>query len=210
MIERLERVVPEAPGRPAPLDIAEFMQQTTREIAFEPDSWTPERAGQIAAIFDSLAPSWSERINELRGDALDDALARGGVPTGLAIEVGSGTGIFTPTLAGHFARSVAVDISFEMLRLSPPEAAPRVCADAACLPLPDASADALVLVNCFLFGAEVARVLARDGTLVWVSTIGDRTPIYLGAEEVVSALPGEWSGRTADAGWGSWTVLRRA
>lgn len=210
MIERLERVVPEAPGRPDPLAIAEVMQQTTREIAFDPASWTPERAVQIASLFDSLAPGWSERADELRGDALADAFARGDVPGGLTLELGSGTGIFTPWLAERCDRLVAVDISLEMLRRSPPDAAPRVCADAAALPVADATVHAFVLVNCFLFPAEVRRCLAPDGALVWVSTIGDRTPIYLAADEVAKALPGAWRGVAADAGWGCWTVLRPA
>lgn len=206
MIERLERVVPEAPGRPDPMAIAEFMQQTTREIAFEPDSWTSERAQQIGSIFDQLAPTWSGRADELRGDALEDAFARGDLPGGLVLEVGSGSGIFTPWLAERVQRLVAVDLSLEMLKHAA-DAAPRVCADASALPF--ATADAVVLVNCFLFPAEVDRVLAPDGALVWVSTIGDRTPIYLSAEDVAEAMPGEWNGVASEAGWGSWAVLRR-
>ena len=31
----------------------------------------------------------------------------------------------------------------------------------------------------------------------------------LADEEVVDALPGDWSGVTSRAGWGTWTVLRR-
>lgn len=209
-IEHLPRVVPEAPGRPDPMPIAPVMQRTTREIAYESDTWTSERREQIAALFDSLARGWSQRASELRRDALEDAFARGGIESrGLALEVGSGTGIFTPWLAERLDRPVAVDISLEMLRLSPPEAAPRVCADAADLPVRDGAVTALVLVNCFLFPGEVDRVLATDGALVWVSTIGDRTPIYLGADEVAEVLPGPWRGVTSEAGWGTWAVLRR-
>jgi hypothetical protein len=42
-----------------------------------------------------------------------------------------------------------------------------------------------------------------------VSSLGDRTPIYLPAEDVARALPGAWSGKAALAGWGSWCVLAR-
>lgn len=209
MIERLERAVAEAPGRPDPLPIAEAMQEATLEIAFDPDSWTTQRAEQMIGLFDALAPGWSQRADELRGDALEDAFARGDVPGGLGLELGSGTGIFTPWLADRFERLVAMDISLEMLRHAPDEAAPRVCADAARLPFDDGRADALVLVNCFLFPAEIDRVLAPDGAVVWVSTIGDRTPIYLSVDEVAAALPGSWNGAASEAGWGSWAVLRR-
>lgn len=211
MITRLERVVEEAPGRPEPLPIAEIMQQTTREIAFTPGWWTPERAAQIADLFDQLAPTWRDRIGELREDALSDALERGGLDgRGLTLEIGSGTGNFTERLAAKMQRVVAVDISQEMLRLAPPGPAPRVCGDAAALPFPDASAATVVLVNCFLFGEEVDRVLAPGGAVVWVSTLAERTPIYLSAEDAAAALAGDWSGVASEAGWGSWAVLRRA
>jgi len=210
MIERLERVVPEAAGKPNPLEIAQVMQPTTRQFAFEPESWTPERAKQTAGLFDSLAPTWRDRASELRDDALQDAFARGAVPDGLVLEVGSGTGVFTWWLAERTRRLVAVDLSLEMLRLAPADAAPRVCADAATLPVPDACVDALVLVNCFLFPPEADRVIAPGGALVWVSTLGDYTPIYLSAEDVVEALPGRWHGVASEAGWGSWAVVGRA
>ena len=57
---------------------------------------------------------------------------------------------------------------------------------------------------------EMWRVLAPGGALVWVSSLGDRTPIYLSAEEVEAALPGEWRGVASEAGWGSWCVTGRA
>lgn len=208
MIERLERVIPEAPGRPEELPIAEAMQQTTREIAFDPDSWTDERASFIAGLFDSLAPDWGQRAEELRGDALEDAFARGGVPGGLGLELGSGTGLFTPWLAERFETLVAVDISMDMLVRAPP-GTPRLCADAARLPVADGTVDALVLINCFLFPREADRALASDGALVWVNTLAERTPIHLSAEDVRRALPGEWVGVASEAGWGSWAVVRR-
>ena len=83
-------------------------------------------------------------------------------------------------------------------------------ADGARLPLVDGAADAVVLVNCFLFPAEVDRVLAPDGVVVWVNSSGGETPIHLPPEDVVEALPGRWEGVQATAGVGIWCVLRRA
>ena len=74
----------------------------------------------------------------------------------------------------------------------------------------DRLADAVVLVNCFLFPAEVDRVLAPDGVVVWVNSSGAETPIHLPAEDVVEALPGQWAGVQSGAGIGIWCVLRRA
>ena len=97
-----------------------------------------------------------------------------------------------------------------MLRVSPPDPASKVQADAAALPVAASSVDAVVLVNMLLFPAEVERVLKPDGALVWVNTSGDRTPIHLSAEEVDEAMPGEWNGLASEAAWGTWAVLRRA
>ena len=143
-------------------------------------------------------------------EPLIDALDRGEVGGDLCIEIGSGTDAGTRQLAGRFGCVVALDISMEMLRIAPPELAPRVHGDGSRLPLADRSVDALVLVNAFLFPHEMDRVLAAKGVLIWVSSLGDATPIYLSPDEVDLALPGRWSGRTSDAGWGRWTVLRRA
>jgi len=77
------------------------------------------------------------------------------------------------------------------------------------LPVRDSSADAVVLVNAFLFPAEVDRVLSRDGALVWVNSSGPQTPIFLPAEDLVAALPGTWIATASQAGEGTWCVLRR-
>jgi hypothetical protein len=67
----------------------------------------------------------------------------------------------------------------------------------------------VALVNMFLFPAEVTRVLRDDGVLLWVSTNGDATPIYLSPADVLLALPGTWHGVTAHAGWGTWLTASR-
>ena len=69
---------------------------------------------------------------------------------------------------------------------------------------------AVVLINAFLFPAEVDRVLAPDGVVVWVNSSGPQTPIYLSVDDVVSRLPGSWEGVASQAGEGHWGVLRRA
>jgi hypothetical protein len=78
------------------------------------------------------------------------------------------------------------------------------------LPLADGAAEAVVLVNCFLFPQEVDRVLAPDGVVVWVNSSGDQTPIHLPPSDVVAALPGRWQGVESEAGAGLWCVLRRS
>jgi len=210
MIEHLPHIIDAEPrsgigGPDHPIRIV------TREIAFDDAAWTPERAAKVAATFDGLAPGWHERDRPGRLDPLRDALGRGSVPgEGLVIEVGSGTGFASPTLAAHFDRVLAVDLSMEMLRRASAEVGDRSCGDGASLPVADGSANAIVLMNAFLFPREVRRVLAPEGVLVWVCSSGDETPIYLPAEDVDTALGKGWRGIASEAGGGTWSVHRRA
>ena len=210
MLQKLERVIPAAPGKSQP-EPEHPMRKVTRQVAFQPDGWTPERAERVAMLFDALAPEWHTKGSPERTDALVDALARGGPydQQRPCLELGSGIGLFTDRVVDRFGRGnvVAVDLSYEMLKRAPADVAPRVQADAARLPFRDATFATAVLVNMLLFPHEVARVA---DALVWVNTVGDATPIHLSAEEVEAALPGAWDGVHADAGWGTWAVLRKA
>ena len=60
-----------------------------------------------------------------------------------------------------------------------------------------------------LFPQEIDRVLRPGGTVLWVNTLGDQTPIHLPAADVLLALPGQWAGTTAHAGTGFWVTARR-
>jgi SAM-dependent methyltransferase len=210
VLRHLPTVVPAEPGRPHLAGPDHPIRKVTHQIAFEPGAWTDERRSKVAALFDELAPDWHAIEVANRRDAVVDALDRGGpFPTGPCLELGSGIGAFTADVLGRFDTVIAADLSMEMLRRAPADAAPRVLADGSALPFPDGSIAAAVLVNMFLFPAEIDRVLAPDGVLVWVSSLGDTTPIHLSAESVEEALPGEWDGVAAEAGWGTWSVFRR-
>lgn len=196
-------------GRDA-IDPDHPMRRVTREVAFDADAWTPQRAREVGDFFDQLAPEWQTRDEPGRLVPILDALERGGpFGEGLAVELGSGTGIATAAIAARLPRLVAVDLSMEMLRLAP-ESVPRVRGDGARLPFADGGVRTLLLVNMLLFPAEVDRVLDASGALVWVSSAGPDTPIYLSAEEVDAALPGEWDILASEAGKGTWCVARRA
>jgi SAM-dependent methyltransferase len=213
LIEFLPRVVPCAPDRPELAGPDHPMRKVVRQVAFEPGGWTPERAAKVAGLFDALAPEWHERKSGERREPLLDALSRAEIETaepGVCLEIGSGTGSSSPDLAERFNVVIALDLSREMLRRAPSQPGLRVHADAATLPIADGTACSVVLVNALLFPREMARVLAPGGSLLWVNSLGDRTPIHLPAEDVEKALPGTWNGLAADAGWGTWCALRRA
>lgn len=182
---------------------------TRRAAGLEPGGWDAAARAEVAAFFDALAGEWHTRDSPERRQVVDDALQRGEVRGRRALEVGSGTGIYTARLAERFAAVAALEVSLEMLRLAPPDPGQRILADAAALPFAEGSVDSVVLVNAFLFAAEVDRVLGPSGTVVWVSSSGAETPIHLSTAEVVEALPGSWTGVESSAGAGTWCVLRR-
>ena len=187
---------------------------TRRAAGLDELGWDERARAEAAAYFDALAPDWHTRTSPARDAVVVDALDRG-CPADLAaedvcVELGSGIGAYTPVVARRWRRVLAVEVALEMLRRAPGDVGHRVLADGARLPLADGSADAVVLVNAFLFPHEVDRVLAADGLLVWVNSSGDQTPIHLPATDVAAALPGRWAGVHSTAGAGTWCALRRA
>jgi SAM-dependent methyltransferase len=193
-------------------DASHPMRVMTRKVAGLGDGmWDGADRTKVGSYFDELAADWHTRVSPERNAVVEDVLARGveGEQHGLAIEVGSGIGTYSPLLAARWDGVVAVELSMEMLRRSPAAPGRRVQADASMLPLPDASAAAVVLINMLLFPAEVDRVLAPGGIVVWVNSSGEETPIHLPPADVAAALPGEWEGVQSRAGVGLWCVLHR-
>ncbi|MFN2526784.1 MAG: methyltransferase domain-containing protein [Actinomycetota bacterium] len=207
-VRRLPRVVPFVGEEWEPLRPDHPMRQVTREVALGA-GWTPEMAARVGGLFDQLAGEWHTRDKPERYLSIADALERGGpFGHGLAVELGSGTGMTTKLFAERFPWLIAVDLSMEMLRLAPADI-PRIRADGSRLPLADGSVATLVLVNMLLFPVEVDRILAVDGVLLWVNTAGPHTPIYLSPEDLDAALPREWDLVAAEGGRGTWCVARR-
>ena len=186
---------------------------TRRAAGLHAGGWTGELRDQVEGYFDELAGEWHTRGSPQRTAVVRDALLRGldpiHSPVGIAVEVGSGIGTYSHLLAERFPRVLAIDLSLAMLKLAPVGPALRVQADGARLPVGDSSAAAVVLINAFVFPAEVERVLSPEGALVWVNSSGEQTPIYLSVDDLVAGLPGEWTGTSSRAGDGHWCVLRR-
>ena len=189
------------------------MRKVTNQVAFDgSDAWDGARAGKIAGLFNDMADGWTAgHVSDVRARPVVDALDRGNVNVdGSWLEVGSGTGAGAKALQGRVNNLVCCDLAAEMLANAPAELAPRVHTDASCLPFADNQFDAVLMINMLLFPDEVARVLRPQGSLVWVNTLGDQTPIHLPPNDVAAALPGEWHGTTARAGSGFWATLSRA
>ncbi len=186
---------------------------TRRAAGLLDPPWDEQARFEVATYFDELAPDWHTRTSPARDAVVADALARG-LPDDrrhgdVCVELGSGIGAYTPMLAQRWRRVLAVEVALEMLRIAPADVGFRMLADGARLPLVTGAASAVVLVNCFLFPAEVDRVLGPHGVVVWVNSSGGETPIHLPADDVVAALPGTWTGVRSQAGVGLWAVLWR-
>jgi SAM-dependent methyltransferase len=200
-----------AVGEP-PTDIGtgHLMRGITEQVAADPASWTPELAARVADFFDELAPGWQAETSARSQVALLDLLSRAaGSLVAPVVELGAGTGAGTAALAAQVDHVVAGDLSAEMLQRLPAALASRVRLDAAALPLRARSVGTLVCANMFLFADEVRRVLTDDGSLIWVNSIGERTPIHLSAEQVADALGDGFEVTASRAGWGTWAVARR-
>jgi SAM-dependent methyltransferase len=209
-VQHLPVVVPPEGDRPQDIGTGHPMRDVTERVAADPAAWTPELAEFVRGIFDEIAPGWETEIATESDAATADALARGGPLPDPILELGAGTGAGTRKLhaAGHAV--VAGDLSAEMLARLDPAIAERVRLDASRLPFPDGSFGTVVCVNMLLFRDEVERVLGPDGTLVWVNSIGECTPIHLSAERLAEVLGDRWSVTASRAGWGTWAVARRS
>ena len=186
------------------------MRTVTEQIGAG-DGWSPERASFVAGVFDELSVGWhADHSSDLRLAPLEDALDRGDVGRGRLVEIGCGTGAATERIAARCPVAAALDLSPRMLALADPSVAPFVRADAGSLPLATGSVDVMVLVNMFMFAAEYDRVLAPGGRFVWISTMGDETPIYFPPDEVVDLLPASWTATGSYAGTGFWLIAQRA
>ena len=211
-IETLAPVESNGPGgAPRPGGADHPMRVITRRIAIDRE-WTPDMQHEVRALFDQLAPEWdATRRTPERIACLDDAFDRTGYDSSAArcLELGAGTGIFTEAISARCDHTTSVDLSHSMLVQAPSDAGGLVLVDGSVLPFADDAFDAVLMVNMLLFPSEVDRVLAPAGTVVWVNTRGDQTPIHLPAADVAAALPGTWRGTTARAGTGFWAVLQR-
>ncbi len=195
---------------PEPFGSTHPIREVTNEIA-SGEGWSPGRQRRIAEVFDELSNGWhTDHTSDLRLAPLEDALERGAIGVGTLVELGAGTGAGTERIARRTPIAAALELSAGMLSEVDRSLAPFVRGDASRLPFCSGSIDIVVLVNMFLFGHEIDRIMAPQSRLVWVNTMGEETPIHLPPEIVVDILPGTWMATASRAGTGLWCVARRA
>jgi ubiquinone/menaquinone biosynthesis C-methylase UbiE len=140
---------------------------------------------------DEHTQRWQQRYREARPDempwhreeaaeSLVEAVRRGLLPKGIAVDVGCGTGTDLLFLARQGYRVVGVDIAVEPLRFARERLrqagleVPLIQADVRFLPFRDASIDLICDSGCFhcfapeirpMYARSVARVLKPGGVL---------------------------------------------
>jgi ubiquinone/menaquinone biosynthesis C-methylase UbiE len=171
------------------IDGQRFARFVTDAVVRRPALWRIFR-GRLRTMFDGLAPAWETRIGPHHLWALDLALADVPPPRHV-LDLGTGTGVVALALADRYpeAEVVGIDLSPGMIeearRKVTPELAGHVrfeVGDASALSSPDGAFDLVVLSNMIPFYDELARIVARGGTLVLSSSRGAETPIYVPPE----------------------------
>jgi SAM-dependent methyltransferase len=165
----------------------------------------------LAADYDAMAGDWSAWAATQPQYAV--AVAAGlahARPAELAVEIGCGTGQATVVLDALCTAVLATDVNASMLCRAPTLARTRYLrVDVRRLPFADASVALLVGLNAVPHLAEFARVLRPDGQLLWCTSFGAATPLYVPPRRLVELLGAGWRGQAGRAGHGEWTLLER-
>ena len=173
-----------------------FARMTTRAVVARPRVWRLFRS-PLRRQFDRLAAGWEARLGPEALMPLGAALDRLAETPRRVLDLGTGTGKAARVVAKRFSQAevVGVDLSPAMIeearRLLPTEVSGRVrfeVADASRLPFEDGAFDLVVLLNMIPFFEELARVTASGGRLVFASSFGPETPIYVPAETLRKRL----------------------
>ena len=170
------------------------------------ESWT-----FLAHTYDEMSGEWSQwaddqhlYVSPLRA-GLDRARRADWV-----LEVGCGTGQAGPVLDRFTAFTVCTDVNLSMLA-----AAPRtdrrlyLAADVRRMPFVSASVPLLVGLNAVPHIGEFRRLVAESGQLLWCSSFGPGTPLYVTVDELISLMGDGWDADAGHAGHGEWVLLTR-
>jgi ubiquinone/menaquinone biosynthesis C-methylase UbiE len=177
------------------IDARRFARLVTDAVERRPLLWRLFRR-PLRTMFDGLASTWEARIGEHHLWALDLALEDVPAPRRI-LDLGTGTGVVALALAERYpeAEVAGIDLSPGMVeearRKLSPQLAGRVrfeVGDASALACGGGEFELVVLSNMIPFYDELARVLARGGTLVFSYSRGAETPIYVAPERLRSEL----------------------
>jgi SAM-dependent methyltransferase len=166
----------------------------------------------LALSYAEMAAEWPEwsRSQERWYASPVRAGLRHARPVRWAVEVGCGTGEATVPLAGHADHVISTDVNEEMIQLAPRvPGVTRVVSDVRRLPLATGSVPLLAGLNAVPHINEFNRVIAPGGQLLWCTSFGPGTPLYVNPQRLLELLGAWWTGEAGRAGHGEWLLLTR-
>jgi len=165
----------------------------------------------LAETYDEMSDDWTEWVQDQLWYAAP--VATGLVhthPTRLAVEVSCGTGQATAVLDRLCPAVLATDVNLSMLEGAPALPSTRyLAADVRRLPFRTRSLPLLVGLNAVPHVPEFKRVLAADGQLLWCTSFGAGTPLYVEPDRLCELFGDEWHAEAGRAGHGEWLLLTR-
>lgn len=154
------------------------------------------------------AERWSEWVDAQRN--YDLPLQRGlqhvRRDLSVVVEVGAGSSSSFVVQAGWGRTTVVTDVALEMIWRNPAEL--RVACDVRAMPFADGSVDLICGLNAVPHAGEFQRVLAADGKVLWATSFGPRTPMYVTPEEVARMFAG-WRVTAQRVAAGEWCLVER-
>ncbi len=163
-----------------------FARITTDAVVSHPGLWRVFRR-PLRGQFDRLAPVWDGRRGPEALEPLERALDHVSAAHRV-LDVGTGTGKGARLVASRYpeAEVTGVDLAPGMIAearaLLPADLGSRVhfqVADASALPFPDEAFDLVILLNMIPFFDELGRITMPGASMVFTSTSGPTTPIYV-------------------------------
>ncbi|HET6213685.1 MAG TPA: class I SAM-dependent methyltransferase [Micromonosporaceae bacterium] len=167
---------------------------------------------QLAEYYDESAETWDDWTDTQPwyAAAVEAGLSHA-KPADVVLEVSCGSGQATPLLDAFAPVVVATDTSLHMLDDAPRSLPHTTYAsvDVRRLPLRSETVQLLVGLNAVPHIAEFTRVLARSGQLLWCTSFGAGTPLYVAPDRFVELLGAGWHGEAGRAGHGEWLLLTK-
>lgn len=124
----------------------------------------------------------------------------------VVLEVGAGSSPSFVARAGRARTTIVTDVALEMISRNPAEM--RVACDVRRLPFADGSIDLVCGLNAVPHADEFRRVLSPTGRVLWATSFGPRTPMYVSPEEIARLFPG-WRITAQRVAAGEWCLAER-
>jgi SAM-dependent methyltransferase len=198
--------VPEAP----PPDLGATSHRSRRALdAVLRDDADESAWRALAGAYDAMAAEWTDWVatQDWYLSPLQAGLAHV-TAVGPVVEVGCGTGQAVGVLSQHATQVFETDVNLSMLLRSPSSSGVcYVAADVRRMPFRTGSVSLVVGLNAVPYVGEFRRILGGAGQVLWCSSFGDRTPLYVSPETLQRLFGPAWTADAGRAGHGEWVLL---